>query len=828
LKRFSPLIDEVQDMPQRRVPSSLSLRRKLKGLTLQRKVALLSGTGPWTTGEEPAIGLSSITMSDGPAGVRGDRWVGDTSVNIPSTTALAATWDRALVERIGRLLATEALNKGVDLVLAPTVNLHRTPFGGRHFECWSEDPLLTGELAAALVEGIQSEGVGACAKHFVANETETDRMSYDVVIDERTLRELYLAPFERLVAQGVWTVMAAYNSVNGHTMTESPLLDSVLRDEWGFDGLVVSDWTAVRSTVQAANAGTDLAMPGPNPLWKAPLVAAVEDGRVSLDVIDDKLERLLRLAWRVGKLDHTQAGPRFNGGREEAPTLTREAAAASFVLERNHGGLLPFDPRKLTTVAVIGPNAGVARTLGGGSAYVDPPYAVSPLDGIRALLGASANVIHAPGILAGETHTVLDGRFGADPFTGQPGVAVRLLDASDREIGRRHMNLGRVFSFGDFGPGVDGSSVASIEMSAIVVVPIGGEYEVGFGGIGPYSLELDGEVILEKELSADPAADHLEQALRPEQVTTTVTLEIGQPAHMKLRHERDPSWPTVLQLYVEPPAPNSVFALNHAVEAAKVADVAVVVVGTNDVIESEGYDRTNLSLPWHQDELVRAVAAVNPSTVVVVNAGAPVLMPWADDVPAILLTWFPGQEYGNALADVLFGKSEPGGRMPTTWWRDRDDLPSVRPTGGKLKYAEKNIGYRRANADEQVLVPFGHGLGYTDWEYGALEMTQDDPEGVSLAVTIRNTGVREGSEVVQLYASRDNSAIDRAPSTLAGFGKIRLGPGEAGTVQVRIPRRVFEHWDVTNREWMAERGTWSLSAGRSVTDIRLSTELVIG
>ena len=222
-------------------------------------------------------------------------------------------------------------------------------------------------------------------------------------------------------------------------------------------------------------------------------------------------------------------------------------------------------------------------------------------------------------------------------------------------------------------------------MLANVVVPISGEYDVGFGGIGPYSLELDGEVILEKELSADPGADHLEQALRPEQVTTTVSLEIGQPAHLKLRHERDPSWPTVLQLYVEPPAPNSVFALNHAVEAAKVADVAVVVVGTNDVIESEGYDRTNLSLPWHQDDLVRAVAAVNPSTVVVVNAGSPVLMPWADDVPAILLTWFPGQEYGNALADVLFGKSEPGGRMPTTWWRDREGLPSVRPTGGKAR-----------------------------------------------------------------------------------------------------------------------------------------------
>ena len=734
-----------------------------------------------------------------------------------------------MVERVGRLLAAEARSKGVDLVLAPTVNLHRTPFGGRHFECWSEDPLLTGELACALVDGIQSQGVGACAKHFVANETETERMSYDVRIDERTLRELYLAPFERLVARGVWAIMAAYNGVNGQTMTESPLLDSVLREEWGFDGLVVSDWTAVRSTVEAANAGTDLAMPGPNPLWGAPLVSAVEDGQVSPDVIDDKLERLLRLAWRVGKLDPLEAKPHVNSGSEEAAALTREAAAASFVLERNQGGILPFDPAQLTTVAVIGPNAAVARTLGGGSAHVDPPYTVSPLDGIRATLGSSANVIHAPGTLVGETHTVLDGRLGTDPFTNEPGVAVRLLDAADQELGRRHMNSGKVFSFGDFGPGVDDGSVAAIEMLANVVVPVNGDYDLGFGGIGPYSLELDGEVILEKELSADPEADHLEQALRPEQATTTVSLDVGRAAHVKLRHERDASpWPTVLQLYVEAPAPNSVFALNHAVEAAKVADVAVVVVGTNSVIESEGYDRSSLALPGHQDDLVRAVAAVNPSTVVVVNAGAPVLMPWADDVPAILLTWFPGQEYGNALADVLFGISEPGGRMPTTWWTGRDGLPSVRPTGGKLHYAEKNIGYRRANANEQVLVPFGHGHGYTEWLYETLEVSPEDPEGVSVAATIRNIGRREGSEVVQIYASRGASAIDRPPTTLAGFDKVRLGPGEAGTAQIRIPRRVFEHWDATDRGWMAEPGTWILSAGRSVSDIRISTELVIG
>ena len=816
-------------MPQRRVPSSLSLRRKLKGLTLQQKVALLSGTGPWTTGAEPSIGLSSITMSDGPAGVRGDRWVGHTSVNIPCTTALAATWDYDIVERIGRLLAAEARTKGVDLVLAPTVNLHRTPFGGRHFECWSEDPLLTGELAAALVEGIQSEGVGACAKHFVANESETERMTYDVEIDERTLRELYLAPFERLVEQGVWTVMAAYNGVNGDTMTESPLLDSVLRDEWGFDGLVVSDWTAVRTTVQSANAGTDLAMPGPNPFWKDPLVAAVEDGLVSSDAIDDKLERLLRLAWRVGKLDPPEAKPRLNGAGEEAPALTREAAAASFVLERNRAGILPLDPTQLTTVAVIGPNSAVARTLGGGSAYVDPPYAVSPLDGIRALLGTSANVIHAPGILAGETHTVLDGRFGSDPFTGQPGVAVRLLDAFDREISRRHMNLGRVFSFGDFGPGVHGGLVAAIEMLANVVVPMSGEYDLGFGGIGPYSLELDGEVILEKELSADPGADHLEQALRPEQVTTTVTLEIGRPAHLKLRHERDPSWPTVLQLYVEPPAPNSVFALNHAVEAAKVADVAVVVVGTNDVIESEGYDRTNLSLPWHQDDLVRAGRGRQP-------------LHGRGGQRRVAGPHALGRRCAGDTPDVVPrpGIRERTGRRPLRHrrarWADADDMVAG-PRRLALGAADR---WKASLHREDHWLPAGQRrrpgpgpLRARSWIHGlGIRSARGDRRGPGKGVGggddpqhwgAGRFGGRPGVRLPRCLGHRSPPASARRFHQAAGSI-----PARPAQLQIRLPPRVFEHWDETSHGWGAEPGVWTLSAGRSVADLRLSTELVIG
>ena len=385
------------------------LRSRVARLSVEQKVRLLTGADFWALYPEPDAGLRRVVLSDGPAGVRGETWdERDTSANVPSPTALAATWDCDRVESIGRLLAAEARRKGVDVLLAPTVNLHRTPFGGRHFECFSEDPLLTARIGVAYVRGLQACGVGATVKHFVGNDSETERMTVDVRIDERTLRELYLAPFEAIVREaGAWAVMAAYNGVNGSTMTESPLLRGILHDEWGYDGLVMSDWTAARSTGPAARAALDLAMPGPASRfgpWGGALVAAVQEGRVDEALIDDKVLRILRLAARVGRLD--DAVP-VSPAPVDIPRELRAAAAASFVLARNErssaspGGrpdqavpLLPFDRSGLGRVAVIGPNAEVARTLGGGSATVFPPYTVSPLDGLRA---AGLDVAFAPG-----------------------------------------------------------------------------------------------------------------------------------------------------------------------------------------------------------------------------------------------------------------------------------------------------------------------------------------------------------------------------------------------------------------------------------------------
>jgi beta-glucosidase len=381
------------------------LRERLASLSLEQKVRLLTGADFWSLWPEPAIGLRRLVLSDGPAGVRGELWdERDPSANVPSPTALAASWDEARVERLGRLLAAEARRKGVDVLLAPTVNLHRAPYGGRHFECFSEDPLLTARIGVAYARGLQAGGVAACVKHFVANDSETDRFTVDVRVDERALRERYLAPFEPIVREaGVWAVMAAYNSVNGTTATEHPMLAEVLKDEWGFDGVVMSDWYAARSTEPAANAGLDLVMPGPGGPWGDRLVAAVRSGRVPEAAVDDKALRLLRLAARVGALEGIDPAvpPAEPWPDAKVAAELREGAAAGFVLLRNAevdgAPLLPLEPQALRRVAVLGPNAEVARTLGGGSATVFPPYTASPLQGLKAALGPAVQVDHGRG-----------------------------------------------------------------------------------------------------------------------------------------------------------------------------------------------------------------------------------------------------------------------------------------------------------------------------------------------------------------------------------------------------------------------------------------------
>ncbi|MDX6314454.1 MAG: beta-glucosidase [Streptomyces sp.] len=801
------------------------LDRLLGKLTLQQKIRLLSGDGTFRTPAEPAIGLRAMVFSDGPVGVRGEHWdERDTALALPSPTALAATWDDGLVRRLGGLLAAEARRKGVDVLLAPTLNLHRSPAAGRHFECFSEDPLLTARMGAALIGGVQDGGVAATAKHYTVNDSETERLTLDARIDPSTLHAVYLAPFEAAVAAGVWVVMAAYNRVNGVAMTESPLLTDPLKDSWGFDGVVVSDWGAVTSTVASARAALDLAMPGPHPAWGEALLRAVQDGRVPQAVIDAKVRRILLLAARVGALGAgSSAAPPPAPAPHTARALLRHAVAAGTVLLRNEGSLLPLDATGLRRVAVLGPNAATARVQGGGSAGVFTGHCVSPLAGIRRALPARVEVVHAPGPVPYARPAPLHTGNARDPLTGEPGVRLRYLDATGAQVHTEHRLSGRILE--PVAPGADLTGATAVEVTALVTPDTTGPWRLGVVGLGQVVLEADGRRLIDEHVapeSADPTYLHVAPSYR----TAAWEAEAGRELTVRAQRQLEPGTGQVIALTADPPPADDQTALAHAVGLARTADVAIVVVGTTDEIESEGFDRTTLALPGSQDELVTAVAAANPRTVVIVNSGGPVELPWHEEIPALLLGWFPGQEAGDGLADVLLGAAEPGGRLPTTWAVRTEDVPvlDTAPVDAVLAYTEgPYIGYRAwRRTGRRPAYWFGHGLGYTTWAYESL--TADGPVhpelGLTVRVRVRNTGPRAGREVVQIYVSEDGGP-DPADRRLAGYARVRAEPGERVTVPVRLPARAFRRWSPQTRRRHVEPGGFHIHAGPSVADTPL-------
>ncbi|MVU81021.1 glycosyl hydrolase [Nocardia sp. ET3-3] len=782
----------------------------LAKLDLPAKIRLISGANFFRFAGADGIGLAEMPVSDGPSGVRGEQWdERDPSVSLPSGTALAATWDRDLLTEIGALIAAEARRKDVYAVLGPTINLHRSPLGGRHFECFSEDPMLTAEIADAYVRAVQAHGVSACPKHYVANDSETERFTADVIADERTLRELYLYPFERSVQAGAWMIMAAYNSVNGVTMTENPLLDEPLKGEWGFDGVVVSDWTAVRSTVGAAK-GNDLAMPGPWELWGAPLEEAVRQGEVPEAAIDEKVRRILRFATRVGALNGSpQPVPTFTD--EASRRVVREAAAKAMTLVGNDGTLPLKNP---ASVALLGSAAAEPRFMGGGSATVIPTHTVSPVEGLSAALP----IVHTAGVHLSDTMIPVPLDLVTDPETGTAGLSLRYLDG-DTVLDTEHRTAGSLMLFGN----PNAMRAKAIELRGRLRADAAGEWRIGFAGVGSLSLTLDGEQVLADTVLPE-GADPVEMLLNPPQRFITRELAEGQEVEVLVRMVPGGGFPAMgITFAVGRPRRSADEEFAAAVELARTSEVAIVVVGTTEQIESEGFDRTSLALPGRQDELVAAVAAVNPRTVVVVNSGSPVEMPWRDDVAAVLLTWFPGQEFGTALADVLTGAAEPGGRLPTTWPKTMADVPvlDTKPAGDNaLPYTEGiHVGYRAwLKSGVAPAYPFGHGLGYTSWELADLTVS-----GRTATVTVRNTGDRRGRQVVQAYLSRESSAVDRPVRWLSGFAVVEAEAGESVTATIELPERSFQHW--TEQGWAIEPGSFTVHVGTSVTALPLTADI---
>ncbi|MFF0432309.1 glycoside hydrolase family 3 protein [Streptomyces sp. NPDC004327] len=798
----------------------------LAKLDLDAKARLLAGQDMWSLPALPEIGLASLVMSDGPIGVRGVRWTADDpSVALPSPTALAATWDPALARRAGRLLAQEARRKHVHVLLAPTVNLHRSPLGGRHFEAYSEDPYLTGAIGTGYVQGVQDGGVGTTVKHFVANDAETERFTVDNRIAPRPLRELYLAPFEAIVKNAhPWGIMTAYNQVNGVTMTEHhELVNEVLRGEWGFDGYNVSDWMAARSTKAGIEGGLDVAMPGPQTVYGEALAAAVRAGEVDESAVDTAVRNVLRLAARVGALDGAEPVVTEPPAAIDGDALAREIARRGFVLVRNavRNGAAAL-PLAAGTVALSGAAARDARVLGGGSAQVFPDHTVSPLDGLTAALPDGT----------------LSYAIGADPSDelapADQGFVLRAVcrDASGAVIGEGSLPNGQVQWIGDDLPaGVTHDTLASIEVTGTFTPRESGEHAFGTRGLGAFTLTVDGRTVFDGVQTMGPETDPFEAFFGSPVERGKVALTAGRSVEVSLRHTLDKEFaaplPAVMFSFVHlGPRRDPDELIAEAVEAARAADTAVVVVATTERVESEGFDRKDLALPGRQDDLVRAVAAVNPNTVVVVNAGSPVELPWREDVAAILLSWFPGQEGGAALADVLTGAEEPGGRLPTTWPVALADAPvtDVTPNGGRLDYAEGVfIGYRAWDKAGAVpAYPFGHGLGYTTWSYDSLVAT---PNGATVRLT--NTGARTGREVVQIYLAPVADGARRPARWLAGLASVEAAAGESVEVTVELPARAFEIWDEEKNDWTRVGGAYEVRAAHSLTDTRLTATLEI-
>ena len=809
-----------------------AVERALAGLDLETRVRLLTGINFWATCAIPEVGLRAMIVSDGPAGVKGGS-VGhdETTTSLPSPTALAATWDEDLIHEVGELLAGVARGKGVDILLGPTINLHRSPLGGRHFEQFSEDPLLTGRIAAAYVSGLQARGVGGCPKHYVCNDSETERQSYKVDVAERPLRELYMAPFERAVMEaGAWTVMAAYSGVRGTPMTENGLLADPLREKWGFDGVVMSDWYATHTTVAAGRAALDLVMPGPEGPWGDALVAAVRAGEVPEAEIDEKVRRLLRLAARVGALEGVPAAAPL--AERPAPAavaaLVRRVSAAGSVLLINDG-ILPLAAGELRRLAVIGPNAAVAPSQGGGSSNLRPDYVVTPLDGLRAalpgveILSRAGDRYRAGPQKLSATEVALPAAAGPD--AGKPGILVRIMGesagAEPRLISAEHRLDGRLAWSGS--PEMLGKR--TIEFSARITSQETGPHRIGLGVRGLVQIWVDGKLAYDG--GSVPDTEDIDAIWGdPPFQAADIEMTAGKPVEVLARwHKFYEMGAAFMEMDIEKPVVDEAAALAEAEELAAGADAVVLMIGTTAVEESEGYDRASLSLQPAQNELVGRVAAANPRTVVVVSAGSPVLMPWRDDVAAILLTWFPGQEAGNALADILLGHVEPGGRMPTTWPAKTADVPilDTKPVDGWLHYTEGlEIGYRAwLRGEIAPAFPFGHGHGYTTWTYLTADATTVDGSP-AVKVRLHNSGSRHGREVVQLYLARLDSAVERPLLWLGGYAPVEAGPGQTVEVVVLVDPQALRHWDVEMGDWAVEPGRFDVRVGRSIGDLRLA------
>ena len=814
-----PLVS--QTAPASQADVEVRVDSMLKQLSLEEKVDLIGGVDGFYIRDIPRIHLPRLKMADGPIGVRNYG---------PSTAfggvGMAAAWDPDLAQRMGTMVGQDARARGVHFMLGPGVNIYRSPLNGRNFEYFGEDPFLAARTTVAYIEGVQSQGVSSTVKHYMGNNSEFDRHNVDSIIDERTMREIYLPAFEAAVKEAnVGSIMDSYNLTNGVHLTQDPYLNNdVAKKDWGFKGIIMSDWDATYDGVAAANGGLDLEMPSGKFMNRANLLPAIRSGKVSEATIDDKVRRILRIAVQFGWLDRDQTDtsvPRFNS---EGRQVALEGARSGMVLLKNDANLLPLDKGKIKSIAVIGPDAYPAQPVGGGSGAVQPFIAVSFLEGIANYLGAGAKVFYAAGVPALDEMAERS-KFTTEASGGKPGLKGEYFTNADL-AGKAAVE--RVDDKASYDPGATGGMAAndvSIRWTGYFTPSTPGDYLAfvqGPGENGGYRLYVDKKVVIDDWTQAYAFLSQVKISLQPG------------PHQVELDYFVRRGWGKA-RLNFGMVRPEEMVSAEAKAVAAK-ADAVVLAVGFDQSTEGESADRLFV-LPPAQDELINQIAAINKSTVVVVTSGGGVDMnAWIDHVPAVFEAWFPGQEGGAALAQLLFGEFSPSGKLPMTFDRRWEDNPAhdtyYPKSGGKSKkvaYTEGVfVGYRGYDkSGMKPLFPFGYGLSYTTFAYKNLTVSPSTA-GAEVHFEVTNTGSRAGAEVAEVYVGDRHSSVPRPKKELKGFAKISLAPGETRQVTVKLDRRAFAYYDVKGPDWKVEPGDFDVYVAQSAAQIELTGKVAVG
>jgi beta-glucosidase len=791
-------------------------------MTLDEKISLIAGdTTGFDTRAIARLGIPAIRITDGPIGVR--IGVGN-ATSFPSGVATAASWDTLLIAELAKAMALETKAKGRNYLLGPCVGIHRFPFGGRNFESYSEDPYLASRLAVNWVKGLQSEKVISSVKHFATNDQEWQRNDYNVIVDERALREIHLAPFEAAIKEGeAMSVMAAYNIQNGQHCTENyHLIKDIMKGEWGSKGFLISDWTSVYSTEHAANAGLDLEMPVPVFFHKDSIKKYMAAGKITEEVINDKVFRLMRAAFWAGLFDNPAPADTTVLTGEAHKKLTLKAAQEGIILLKNEASVLPIDLTKVKSIAVIGPNAKVCRTNGGGSSYVEPYYSVSPFEGIQKRVGDKVQLVFAEGDKL-------------DDLRLEPIKPEYLFTPNGKENGLKAEYFKNI-------------TLADAPVKTRIVKDINfinGDYEIGGND---YSVRYTGVIkpevsrtVMFNTISDDGVRFYIDGKMLidnwtvhgPELNSCKIDLVAGKQYQIKLEFFQKGGGAIIKLGWTYDIKQESVDPIQEAVKAAKSADVAIVFAGMASHRESEGNDPGTMNLPGQQKELIDAVTKANPQTIVVLNGGITLdVQPWIKNAAAFVNMLYLGQETGNAIASVLFGDVNPSGKLPFSYIKDPSQSPACKGYKDKsllVKYDEGIfVGYRYLDREKlEPVYPFGYGLSYTTFEYSNIKVKHSQGFDYEVSVDIKNSGKVDGTEIAQLYISDVQSSVDRPEKELKGFSRVTLKAGETKTVTMKLKERDFAFWDTPKNGWIIEPGEFKVLVGASSRDIKLTESIMV-